>query len=93
MELQKKISQQETLIKDLKYEHDNNLKYISVQLFQLQTSLMEKETNLSQLIREREQVYKGEFNLFQSFLHLESSMESGLWLKVLSVLLKIYIPV
>ena len=56
MELQKKVSLQETIIKDIKSQHDNNLKYISVQLFQLQTSLMEKENHLSQLIREREQV-------------------------------------
>ena len=56
MELQKKISNQETFIKDLKSQHDNNLKQISVELFRLQTSLMEKESHLSQLIREREQV-------------------------------------
>ena len=56
MELQLKISNQETIIGDLKTKHDSNLKYISIQLFTLQRSLMEKENHLSQLIREREQV-------------------------------------
>ena len=56
MELQQKISSQETIMRDLKTKHDNNLKYISVQLFSLQRSLMEKENHLSQLLREREQV-------------------------------------
>ena len=56
MELQQKICNQETMIRDLKSKHDNNLKYISLQLFSLQRSLMEKENHLSQLIREREQV-------------------------------------
>ena len=56
MELQQKISSQETNIRDLKSKHDSNLKYISTQLFTLQRSLMEKENHLSQLIREREQV-------------------------------------
>ena len=56
MELQQKISNQETIILDLKSKHDSNLKYISIQLFSLQRSLMEKENHLSQLIREREQV-------------------------------------
>ena len=56
MELQQKISSQETIIRDLKSKHDSNLKYISTQLFTLQRSLMEKENHLSQLIREREQV-------------------------------------
>ena len=56
MELQEKICSQETIIRDLKSKHDNNLKYISLQLFSLQRSLMEKENHLSQLIREREQV-------------------------------------
>ena len=56
MELQQKISHQETIIRDLKSKHDCNLKYISSQLFSLQRSLMEKENHLSQLIREREQV-------------------------------------
>ena len=56
MELQQKISNQETIIGDLKSKHDSNLKYISLQLFTLQRSLMEKENHLSQLIKEREQV-------------------------------------
>ena len=56
MELQQKISSQETIMRDLKTKHDKNLKYISIQLFSLQRSLMEKENHLSQLLREREQV-------------------------------------
>ena len=56
MELQQKISNQETIIRDLKSKHDSNLKHISIQLFSLQRSLMEKENHLSTLIREREQV-------------------------------------
>jgi len=55
MELQEKISKQETMISNLKQNHDSNLKFISSQLFELQTNLMKKEKYLSQLIKEREQ--------------------------------------
>ena len=44
------------MISNLKQNHDSNLKFISSQLFELQTNLMKKEKYLSQLIKEREQV-------------------------------------